>query len=100
MNSIIHTPNFQAMELFVDSNVDIGVEANDTCFVDEETCLLLWIIIGVIVEVLNRYGLLLLKGFDGCGPFGFLSSLVFFLEGTHLIRIENWTTHDKNLATY
>jgi hypothetical protein len=26
--------------------------------------------------------------------------LVCLLEGTHLIRIENWTTHDKNLATY
>lgn len=70
------------MELLVNSNVDIGVEAN-------ETCLLLSIIIGVIVEVPNCYGLLLLKGFDGCGPFGFLSSLVCLLEGTHLIRIEN-----------
>jgi len=89
MNSIIHTPILQAMELFVDSNVDIGVEANDICFVDEKICLLLSIIIGVIVEVPNHYGLLLLKGFDGCGPFGFLSSLVCLLEGTHLIRIEN-----------
>jgi hypothetical protein len=88
MNSIIHTPILQAMELFVDSNVDIGVEANDTRFVDEKTCLLLSIIIRVIVEVPNHYGLLL-EGFDGCGPFGFLSSLVCLLEGTHLIRIEN-----------
>jgi hypothetical protein len=49
MNSIIHTPILQAMELFVDSNVDIGVEANDTCFVDEETCFLLSIIIRLIM---------------------------------------------------
>jgi hypothetical protein len=63
MNSIIHTPILQGMELFVDSNVDIGVEANDTCFVDEETCLLLSIIIRVIVEVPNRYGLFVAQGF-------------------------------------
>jgi hypothetical protein len=49
MNSIIHTPILQAMVLFVDSNVDIGVEANDTCFVDEEPCLLLSIIIRLIM---------------------------------------------------
>jgi hypothetical protein len=83
MNSITHTPILQAMELFVDSNVDTCVEANDTCFVGEKTCLLLSFIIGVSVEVPNCYGLLLL--FKG------------LMNVAHLVSFHHWFAFWKAL---